>query len=305
MSQGFTDTIMLIRPASFDYNVQTARTNAFQVAVDAEHDELQQKVLKEFDAFASSLRAAGIKVEVFEDTVEPTKPDATFPNNWISFHEEGTVITYPMFAPNRRSEVRTDIVESMKEKYGFDREVDFTHYANARIFLEGTGSMVLDRENKICYACLSQRTDERLLNEFCELMKYDPVAFDAVDKNGQEIYHTNVMMALGPDYAVLCVESIEDKDERRGLIKTLANSGKEIIPITSSQMVAYAGNMLHVRNTKGEDILVMSKRAYNILIDSQIEKLESRAKLLPVEIPTIETVGGGSVRCMMAEVFYP
>lgn len=305
MSNSFTDTVLMIRPKHFSPNRQTAKTNAFQKWDGVMDDELKSKVEKEFDAMVDVLRANGITVEVFEDNDEVVTPDAIFPNNWFTTHADGSIVLYPMFAPNRREEVRQDIIESLKEKYGFGDTVDYLHYAGARIFLEGTGSMILDRDNKICYACLSPRTDERLLNEFCELKGYEPVVFDAFDKKGVDIYHTNVMMMQGPAYAVVCLEAIDDIDERRHVIKTLAANGKEIIPIAASQMSVFAGNMLHLQNDKGEDLLVMSERGRKVLIDSQVEKLSKHARILEIDVKTIEIVGGGSVRCMMAEIFKP
>lgn len=305
MAKGFTDTVMMIRPKNFGFNVQTANTNAFQSSFEVDDGELQKIVEDEFDALVTVLREHNIQVEIFEDTDEPETPDAIFASNWLTFHEDGSIVTYSMLAPNRRDEVRQDIVEAMKEKYGYKTHVDLGHYADARIFLEGTGSLVLDRENKVCYACLSPRTDERLLNEFCDLKGYRPVVFDAVDKKGVDIYHTNVMMSLGRGYALLCVEAVEDKDERRGLIKDLAADGREIIPIAAPQMTAFAGNVIHLTNASGEDLLFMSERARKMLIDSQIEKISTYATIVTVDIKTIEAIGGGSVRCMLAEIFKP
>lgn len=304
MSQAFTDTILMIRPKAFGYNTQTAKTNSFQRPI-LDDENLLTQVQGEFDKMVDQLREKGVEVMVVEDTAEPAKPDAIFSNNWLTTHDDGKLITYPMFAPNRRSEVRRDILEQLKEKYGFTSDVDFTHYANARIFLEGTGSMVLDREAKMCYACLSPRTDERLLNEFCQLMKYEPMVFDALDHTGNDVYHTNVMMAIGKGYAVLCMECIEEQDERRALIRKIAESGKEIIPITASQMAAFAGNILHLQSKDGKDLILLSKRAHKILIDSQLEKLKKYGELVVVDIEHIEKVGGGGVRCMMTEILAP
>jgi hypothetical protein len=240
---------------------------------------------------------------VMEDTPEPKKPDAVFPNNWISFHENGAVLTYPMFAANRRIERREDIIEEIGKHFKVERRYTFEHYEEEDMFLEGTGSMLFDRVNKIVYACLSLRTDARLLDKFCVLVEYQRVVFHAVDRNGLPIYHTNVMMALGEDFAVLCKESIHNPEELKELENMLRITNKEIVDISYSQMESFAGNMLQVRNDTGQTFLVMSQSAYDSLNERQLQILSSKTQILPIDIRTIEYYGGGSVRCMMAEIF--
>ncbi len=305
MPRGFTDTIMMIRPAAFGYNAQTAVSNVFQSKPESTSEEVAIKAIDEFDRFVDLLRANKLNVEVIEDTADPVKPDAVFPNNWISFHEDGSIVTYPMRTRNRRVEYRPDLVEQMMKQYGFNSEVQLGHYTAAQIYLEGTGSMVLDRVNAICYACLSPRTDERLLLEFCKLKGYELIVFDALDQTGKDIYHTNVMMAIGDGYVVICLEAVEDEDEREVLIESFNKTGKEVVDISFDQMNAYAGNMLHVINSDGEGLLVCSQTALESLSDDQIAQIKKYARLVSSDITTIQTIGGGSVRCMMAEVFVP
>ncbi|MDF1697775.1 MAG: arginine deiminase-related protein [Saprospiraceae bacterium] len=301
-----TNSILMIRPAHFGFNAQTAGNNAFQSNDKGESaKEIAKKGQIEFDAMVEILRSKGIHIIVIEDTDSPSKPDAIFPNNWISFHTNGAVLTYPMFAPNRRIERREDIIEKVGEIFDVKRRYTFEHYEEEEMYLEGTGSMLFDRDHKIVYACLSQRTDARLLDKFCVLVEYRREVFHAVDRNGLPIYHTNVMMALGEDFAVLCKASIQDKDELKALSKVLENTGKEIIDISYDQMAAFAGNMLQVRNNEGKTYLVMSQTAYDSLNQDQIETLSGKTEILPIDISTIEYYGGGSVRCMMAEIFLP
>ncbi len=294
----------MIRPANFGFNDQTAGNNAFQSDdKDESSADIAKKARAEFDQMVKTLRSNGINIIVAEDTVSPKKPDAIFPNNWISFHVNGAVITYPMFAPNRRIERREDIIEDLDKTFKVDRRYTFEHYEEDEMFLEGTGSMLFDRDNKIVYACLSQRTDARLIDKFCVLVEYERQVFHSVDRNGMPIYHTNVMMALGEDFVVLCKESIKNPDELKELEEMLSRTGKEIVDITYDQMEAFAGNMLQVRNETGQTFLVMSQAAYDSLTVGQIETLSNKTQLLPIDISTIEYYGGGSVRCMMAEVF--
>lgn len=301
-----TDTILMVRPARFGYNEETALNNVFQQKdTDLSDEEIQEKALREFDEFVSKLREKDIEVIVVKDKDSPVTPDAVFPNNWITLHEDGRVITYPMFSQIRREERREDVIEQLFDQFSFEERVHLEQYESRDRFLEGTGSMILDRVNRIVYACLSPRTDVGLLNEFCDQFDYEKVAFNAVDDEGVEIYHTNVMMALGEDIAVVCLDTLRDDKERNALIAKLRETGKAIIEITVSQMKAFAGNMLQVRNKEGETFLVMSEQAFNSLNTEQLEKIKAHTHILSSPIPTIEALGGGSARCMMAEVFYP
>ena len=300
-----TDKIMMIRPANFQFNEETAANNAFQTAGEYDNKEIQEKAIGEFDAMVDLLRSKGITVEVIQDTDEPAKPDAIFPNNWISFHEDGTVVTYPMFAVNRRNERREDIIETLGKKYAVNKRYTFDYYETEEKFLEGTGSMLFDRENKIVYACLSPRTNIEVLEKYSVLMGSKKIAFRSVDQDGQDIYHTNVMMALGVDFCVICLESIKNEKERNEIMNALDQTGKEIIDISYDQMEHFAGNMLQVASMDGERYLVLSQAAYDSLSDIQITTLSKFTNILPIPIATIETLGGGSVRCMMAEIFLP
>lgn len=301
-----TDTIMMIRPANFGFNAETAENNAFQYNDRGEStQEIAAQARDEFDEMAKVLRTKGIDIIVVEDTAEPKKPDAIFPNNWISFHDNGAVVTYPMFAENRRIERREEIIEGLKTNFEVDRRYTFEHYEANGMYLEGTGSMLFDRDRNIMYACLSERTDPQIIDKFCVLMGSERVVFHAVDRNGDAIYHTNVMMALGEDFAVLCTASISKKDELDEILAKLESTGKELVDISFNQMEAFAGNMLQVRNRSGDTFLVMSQTAYNSLNQKQIETLSAKTNILPINIDTIEYYGGGSVRCMIAEVFLP
>lgn len=300
-----TDKIMMIRPANFQFNEETAANNAFQTAGEYDNEKIKNQAIAEFDAMVDTLRAKGITVEVIQDTEKPVKPDAIFPNNWISFHSNGTVVTYPMFAENRRIERREDIIDTLAKKYSVKKRYTFDYYESEDKFLEGTGSMLFDREHNIVYACLSPRTDIKVLEKYSVLMESKKIAFKSVDRQGQEIYHTNVMMALGVDFCVICLESIPNPNERDEIISTLKDTGKEIIDITYDQMENFAGNMLQVANNNGERFLVLSQAAYDSLSQNQIDQLSKLTNILPIPISTIETLGGGSVRCMMAEVFLP
>jgi hypothetical protein len=306
MSRQLTSHIMMIRPANFGYNEQTAANNAFQSKdVIADSNALTAIAIDEFDAMVDLLKAKGIDVMVVQDTLEPIKPDAIFPNNWISFHDNGFVITYPMFAPNRRIERRNDIIDLLKTKFEVKHRYSFEFYENDDIYLEGTGSMIFDRPNKIVYACLSRRTDPTLIDKYNTLMGTRSVVFKSVDRYGADIYHTNVMMALGQDFVVICMDSIPDNDSKDELRRVFADTEKEIIEITYEQMESFAGNMLEVIGDGGHRYLVMSQSSYNLLTTDQKQRLEKKTNLLPVAIPNIEKYGGGSVRCMMAEIFLP
>ncbi len=300
------DIILMVRPAHFGYNEQTAASNAFQ-RQDSRLSpaEIQKEARREFDAFVERLRAVGIEVIVAEDTGDPAKPDAVFPNNWVTFHQEGAIVTYPMFADLRRKERREDLLQALAKRFGFEERLHLEEYEIDDRFLEGTGSMILDRPNKIAYACISDRTDPELLDEFCDRLGYEPEVFHAVDAGGKAIYHTNVMMALGETFVVICLECVPAAAERDRLLKRFAATGKEVIAITLDQVMAFAGNMLQVRNRQGDTFLVMSEQAYRSLTPAQIKAIEHHTQLLYSPLDTIETYGGGSARCMMAEVFYP
>jgi hypothetical protein len=293
----------MIRPVNFSFNAETAVNNAFQVQ--GQDAGAQEKARREFDDFVSRLRENGITVTVVDDTPVPYTPDSIFPNNWVSFHEDGTVVLYPMFAVNRRAERKQHVLDTLYAKYEHRRQVDFTGAeANAR-FLEGTGSMVLDRDNRIAYACLSPRTDRALLENFAKELQYQPVSFYARDRQGQEIYHTNVMMCVADRYVVICLDSIADPAEREMVEKQIKATGKEIISISLDQMNHFAGNMLQVQNSGGQKFLVMSSQAYHSLTPEQVAGLSRYNPIIHSDLTTIETNGGGSARCMMAEVFLP
>lgn len=298
-----TNHILMIRPVDFKFNEQTAGNNKFQVA--SAETNVQSLALNEFDGFVDLLRKNGVDVTVVDDTLQPETPDSIFPNNWVSFHKDGSVFLYPMFSENRRLERRNDILDELKEKFEVNHVSDISFYEQQYAFLEGTGSMVLDRVNKIAYACLSVRTDEEVLNNFCMLTGYEPVSFQAVDDSQFPIYHTNVMMCIGDNFAVICMDSIPNPDEKENVALSLINSGKEIIEISPEQMNHFAGNMLQVANSNGESLLVMSEQAYLSLNAEQIAKLEKYSRIIYAPIYTIEKNGGGSARCMLAEIHLP
>ncbi len=298
-----TNHIMMIRPVNFSFNAETAVNNAFQVAGAA--DQAQEKAQQEFDRFVALLQQNGIDVTVINDSPEPYTPDSIFPNNWVSFHEDGRVVLYPMFAPNRRAERKPAVLTTIFKRFSHSAILDLTAAENENRFLEGTGSMVLDRVNKITYACLSPRTEKKLVEDFAEKLGYTAVCFRSVDNNGQEIYHTNVMMCIADRYAVICMDSIPDANEKQLVEAAIRNSGKQLIRITLDQMNSFAGNMLQVRNAAGQTFLVMSSQAYYSLTPEQISQLESYNPILHSDLRTIETNGGGSARCMMAEIFLP
>ncbi len=293
----------MIRPVNFAFNTETAVNNAFQVA--KEDEAAQEKAQKEFDTFVHLLRLHGVDIHVVNDTPEPYTPDSIFPNNWVSFHEDGTVFLYPMFALNRRKERKPQVLQELGNQFRVNTTVDLSHYESEHIYLEGTGSMVLDRDNKIAYACLSPRTNKKVLEDFCRRMNYQAVVFHAADAGGKAIYHTNVMMCVADRYIVVCLESVADYKEREMLKETIIKSGKELMEISLQQMNHFAGNMLQVQNSLGEKLLVMSGQAYQSLTPGQVNRLSSFNKIISSPLDTIEANGGGSARCMMAEVFLP
>ena len=302
--QQTTNHILMVRPANFGFNEETAESNAFQTNDTSKtQTQIKTEAVAEFDAFVAQLRGVGVNVIVAEDSALPVKTDAIFPNNWVSFHQDGTVITYPMYAPVRRLERQESILKLIDSQFVTTNRVHLEKSEAENLFLEGTGSMIFDRPNKIVYACLSPRTNSDILDRFCEVTGFDKVEFIATDGAGKEIYHTNVMMALGEDFCVICLDTILDEAERALIIKTLEETHKEIIEISIKQMLFFAGNMLQVRNAEGDFHLVMSQQAYQSLTAKQIKKIEKHTNILAIPIYTIETYGGGSVRCMMAEVF--
>ncbi len=304
-----TNTVLMIRPVSFRMNEQTAVNNYFQEDLELKNSEINAKAQAEFDAFVEKLRTAGVNVIVENDDKLMDTPDSIFPNNWVSFHENGDIAVYPMFAENRRKERREEIFLSLEDD-GFHIEniVDYTSAEEDGYFLEGTGSVVLDRVNGKAYCALSPRADEELFIEFCEDFEYTPIVFIAnqsVEGDRLPIYHTNVMMCIAETFAVICLDSIDDKHDKKNVIKHLKESKKEIIEITEDQMANFAGNMLQVRGKDEKRILVMSQSAHDSLTSLQISKISMHCEILSCPLETIETCGGGSARCMMAEVFLP
>ena len=305
MQEYISNKILMIEPVAFGFNPETATNNYFQK--ESTREDAQTQALAEFQNMVELLRSKSIEVIVIQDTLEPHTPDSIFPNNWISFHEDGTFVTYPMFAVNRRTERREDIIEYLYNR-GFhaSKRIDYSNFENNQIFLEGTGSVVLDRKHRRAYACLSPRTNRELFLRFCEDLGYKPIYFDALHQVGGDmrpIYHTNVMMAIGSTYAVICLESIVNQEQREMVERELQTTGHDVIEITSEQMNRFAGNMLEIKALDGALYLCLSQSAYNALSEAQRTQLARHAQLLIIPIPTIEALGGGSVRCMMAELF--
>ena len=299
-----TQHILMVRPSFFGYNEETAANNAFQKNDSSlTKKQIAQKAIKEFDCFTKKLKARGVNLVIAQDTKRPVKPDAVFPNNWITTHNSGTLITYPMFAAQRRKERSEEIIKMIRSKYLVKKIIELEAYEKADLFLEGTGSMIFDRPNRIVYACLSPRTSTMVLDKFCEYMDYEAVVFDALDGAGQAIYHSNVMMALGETFVVICLDTIRDAAQKDALIKRFVHTGKAIIEISMEQMMSFAGNMLQVRAKDNEPLLVMSEQAFSSLKKTQIRQLKKHTKIFHAPLPTIETYGGGSARCMMAEIF--
>jgi hypothetical protein len=300
---------MMIQPVGFRYNEQTAVNNYYQQVMEGlTPEKAQEEALQEFNTFVDKLKAKGVNVVVIPDTHEPDTPDSIFPNNWVSFHADATVGLYPMCAENRRDERREDILETLVDDFGFQLEEikDFTEFEEYDKFLEGTGSMILDRENKLCYAAISIRTDEQAVIQFCDEFGYEPVCFTANQTvNGERlaIYHTNVMMCVANDFAVICLDTIDEAEERAKVITSLEKTGKEIIEISEAQKHRFAGNMLQVMGD--QPYLVMSKSAYESLTEEQLQAIEKHCPIIHSSLDTIEACGGGSARCMMAEIFLP
>jgi hypothetical protein len=299
--------VLMIRPTRFQSNPHTAASNKFQGKNPSSPEQQQQDAALEFAGLSAALAAAGVRVISFDDTEEPHTPDAIFPNNWISFHADGSVVLYPMEAPNRRTERRSDIIEALADEYGYlvRNIVDLSGHENNAHYLEGTGSLVLDRANRIAYACLSSRTHLDALGDFAQRMDYEVLGFNAVDKDGAAIYHTNVLMNVGEELAVICAEAIPREDQRQAVLDRLRNSGHEVILLSFEQMDAFAGNMLELRSSSGGRVIAMSEQARDSLTVKQLQKIEANATLVSAPIAKIESSAGGSVRCMLAEIHLP
>jgi hypothetical protein len=296
-------TILMIRPAAFGFNEETAANNYFQSNSGISKEKLQKKAIEEFDNMVQTLRNHDINVLVIEDSKEPAKPDAIFPNNWLSTSPNGMVAVFPMYAPNRRTEKRDEILKEIAGEFVVKDVQDWSEYEAEGRFLEGTGSMMIDYEHKMIYACVSERTSLSVLEKYAATKGFQAIVFLATDRNGMPVYHTNVMMTLGEDFCVLCEEAIDEEWELIAVRQLLESTNHTIIAITRDQMHSFAGNMLQVKNNKNEKFLIMSQTAYNSLTNEQKEMLEAYSALLPIAVPTIEEVEGGSVRCMMAEIF--
>jgi hypothetical protein len=298
-----TDTVLMVRPAAFAYNAETAADNHFQQEPSLSSAPLQEKVLEQFNAMVDVLRSHGINVWVVDDTPEPPKPDAIFPNNWLSTNTEGRVNVFPMYARSRRLEKRDDLLQQLAIDFTVTDLHDWSEYEAEAHYLEGTGSMVMDHANQVIYACTSARTHRTMVEKFAAVNGYRAMVFDAHDSNGKPIYHTNVMMCIGETFAVLCPKAITDDTERIAVAQLLETTGHENIYITHEQMNAFAGNMLQLKNSEGEKFIVLSATALRSLRPDQVERLSTHGALLPIDVSTIEEVEGGSVRCMMAELF--
>jgi hypothetical protein len=294
-------TLLMVRPKCFGFNSQTADSNAFQ----NQEGEDSRLANDEFHAMVRLLKAHEISVEVFEDTAEPIKPDAIFPNNWLSFHHDGTVVLYPMMAKNRRLERRPEMLDQLKDRFTITKVLDFSNEETKGHFLEGTGSIIFDHPNRLAYACRSQRTDEHLFAELCEKIKYKPVVFDAVDERGKAIYHTNVLMSICEKFAVICLDAIRKDEDQELLLKSFLNTGHKVISISYDQLRSFAGNILEVKSQSGENFLLISETALSSLLPGQVNAITQFTEPLVISIPTIEKIGGGGVRCMVAGIHLP
>lgn len=298
-------TLFMVRPASFGFNEQTALTNSFQQQANKQEIDIHKQALTEFDTMVALLKDCGIEVFVFEDTMDPIKPDAVFPNNWVSLHEDGKLILYPMLTPNRRTERRPEIIKSLRDKFEIKDIIDLSDEERANRIVEGTGSLVFDHVNRIAYASRSERTDESLVNEICKKITYKPLVFDAVDETGKAIYHTNVLMCVGEKFVVLCLDAIKNEKDQEVLLASFAETKHKVIAISYAQMKAFAGNMLEVKTKKDESFVLLSQTAFNSLLPGQIDAITRFVDLLPISVPTIETYGGGSIRCMVTGIHTP
>ena len=311
MSQQSTSTLLMVKPHGFDYNTETAEDNHFQTGgTGLSSTEIACAALHEFEAFVKKISAKGIEVIVYDDLATKATPDAVFPNNWFSTHNDGTVYLYPMFAPNRRKERRQEVLDVLTQEYGFsiDRIMDWSKHEDIGLFLEGTGSMILDRPNKIIYATLSERTSEELLKQYAQEIGYSLVSFSSYHQAKQKevlIYHTNVMLCVAQDYAVVCLECIKDLTERIALIESLKKTNKAIVELSIDQIDHFAGNMLEAKNEANESFLIMSSRAYHSITSDQMAQIKQHSKIIHSPLATIENYGGGSARCMLSEIFLP
>ncbi len=292
----------MVRPAHFAFNAETAENNHFQAKTD--QTDVNAKAVKEFDTFVALLRSNDVDVIVVQDTPEPWTPDSVFPNNWFSSHTMGELVLYPMFAENRRAERKPAVLRLLRRKMNHPKLIDLTHWEKEGEFLEGTGSMILDRDKRIAYACRSERTSEKVLIDFCSRLQFDYVLFDAVDRNGKPVYHTNVMMEVGTQIVVVCLEAVKNEDDRERLVRRLESTGKIIVDITQEQMEHFSGNMIELKNRSGHPLMVMSQSARNALTPEQVRIISTYNKIISADLSTIETNGGGSARCMIAEIFY-
>ncbi|MDE1192199.1 MAG: arginine deiminase-related protein [Arachidicoccus sp.] len=303
MSQ-LASSILMVRPASFGFNAETAANNAFQQKQsESTSINIAEKAIEEFDAMVKLLCEKDIDITVIQDTQKPEKPDAVFPNNWFCTLPGGKLIVFPMFAENRRIEKQNPVLQSIRNEFIIVEERDWSEYEKENIFLEGTGSMIFDHENKIVYACISERTDKKIFEKFADTYGYKPISFLSVDENGTPIYHTNVMMHMGENYVVICLDSIPYEAEQKEIISCLQNTHHELIDISQEQVKKFAGNMIQVKNKSDEKFTVLSRTAFDALTEKQKSILSLHTQLLPVNIPTIESIGGGSARCMIAELF--
>jgi hypothetical protein len=298
-----TDTCFMVRPASFGFNPETATNNTFQQNIAESQKSITYKVLNEFDTFVKQLQENNVAVHVMHDSKTPIKPDAIFPNNWISLHSNNTLVLYPMFAKNRRLERSKNIIDYLKTNFKITEVIDFTDYENKQQIVEGTGSIVFDHNHKLAYACLSPRTDKKLFIQICERLNYKPIYFTSVDEKKVPVYHTNVVMSVGDELVIICLESIINEDERKKVAQQIIDSGKVLVDISLAQMGKFAGNMIQLKNQKGQKQMVMSQTAFNSLLPKQIAEIEKENNIIKANIPTIETIGGGSARCMIAEIF--
>lgn len=296
-------SVLMVRPAAFGFNPQTAVSNAFQSKQADSSEEISKKALQEFDQMVDSLRAHDIDVIVIEDTNTPQKPDAVFPNNWISFHGDGTVVLYPMMAENRRLERLNPVLESIRSKFTIQRVIDLTDRENHNQYLEGTGSVVFDYWNKIAYACRSDRTNELVLKDLCQELGYNAIVFDAVDAMGRPIYHTNVLMCVGTRFAVVCLDAIKSEEDQESLLNSFSQTQHQVVAISYDQLRSFAGNMIEVLSMSGEPTVLLSEKAFQSLLPGQINAISKHTDMIPLSIHTIEQYGGGSVRCMVAGIF--
>lgn len=297
-----TSKILMVRPFRFAFNEETAGNNHFQQKTD--QSLVHEKAVEEFDAFVKLLRGNDVDVTVVQDTPEPWTPDSIFPNNWFSSHIMGELVLYPMFAENRRQERKPEVLHLLRRRMNHPKLIDLTYWEKENQFLEGTGSMIFDRDKRIAYACRSQRTSEKVLVDFCSRMNFDYILFDAVDKNGNPIYHTNVMMEIGTQVAVICLEAIRNEQERGKVVSRLTDSGKIIVDISLEQVERFAGNMIELKNRSGHPLMVMSASARESLTVGQERTISTYSKIVSADLKTIESNGGGSARCMIVEIFY-